>query len=143
MIQRTLEAAELFDPVKDFRMFRLLSIFIDAWADHNWSIWETALLEDERQQGSRDRGGWNDDPIRKRLSQWGVVDQHGVYLLAGLTKAETEVAFLAFDRGYLTYKANGDEVLDAKGIAKQLNRPATTVRVQFYRAKERLRKLAA
>ena len=132
MIQRTMEAAELVKPVQDFRMLRLLNILIDAWADHNWSLWETALLADERQQNSHDREGWNDAPVKKQLGEWGVVDQHGVYLIAGLTKSEREVAFLHYDR-----------CLEPTEIARLLRRDPVTVRVQLHKARERLRKLAA
>lgn len=132
MIQRFLEANELVKPVQDFRMLRLLNVLIDAWADHNWAIWETALLADERQSGGRDREGWNDAPAKKTLSEWGVVDQHGVYLLAGLTKAEREVAFLHYDR-----------CLESAEIGRLLGRDPVTVRVQLHKARERLRRLAA
>lgn len=106
---------------------RLLAVFIDAWADWNWGAFETALLI----EGDREEG-WNEDHAARTLRGWGVKDQHGVYLLAGLTKAEAEVAFMIYDRQ-----------LEPIEVAKYLNRPATTVRVQLHRAQERLRRLAA
>jgi hypothetical protein len=111
---------------------RLLAILIDAVAAYGWycdavqARLDTALLTEKRGEG------WNEDHAGRRLREWGVVDQHGVYLLAGLTKAEQEVAFLHYDRQ-----------LDSQEIGKLLVRPATTVRVQLHRAQERLRRLAA
>jgi hypothetical protein len=138
-----MEAGAPIDILRAFRMLGLLAVFIDAWADHNWALWETALLVDERRAGSEEREGWNDTPAKRRLREWGVVDQYGVYLLAGLTKAEQEVAYLAFDRGYVTFEEDGDLAIDAIGIGRQLDRKPTTVRAQFYRAKERLKRLAS
>lgn len=106
---------------------RLLAVFIDAWADHNWGIWETALLV----EGDREEG-WNEDHAARTLRGWGVVDQHGVYLLAGLTKRQREVAFMAFDRQ-----------LEPSEIGKYLGLDAHTVRVHLQAAEERLRRLAA
>lgn len=105
---------------------RLLAVFIDAWADHNWGLFETALLV----EGDREEG-WNEDVTARQLREWGVKDQHGLYLLAGLTKAETDVALMFYDRR-----------LEPIEISRYLNRPATTVRVQLHRAQERLRRLA-
>ena len=112
---------------------RTLAVFLDAIAAYGWycaqvqARVDTALIV----EGDRE-SGWNDDHAARVLRAWGVVDQHGVYLLAGLTKAETEVAFLRYDRQ-----------LDTVEIARLLNRPAATVRVQLYRAHERLRRLVA
>ena len=112
---------------------RLLAVFMDAIAAYGWyceavqARVDTAVLI-EREEGEDWRGSHAD----QRLKQWGVVDQHGVYLLAGLTKAESEVAYLHFDRR-----------LESAEIGRLLNRSAVTVRVQLHKAKERLRTLAA
>ena len=133
MIQRTIEAAELVKPVQDFRMFRLLNVLIDAWADHNWALWETALLADERQQrNSQEREGWNDTPVKKTLGRWGVVDQHGIYAIAGLTKRQSQVAELYFDR-----------CMEPREIGQMLRCDAVTVRRHLQNIRERLARLAA
>ena len=107
---------------------RLLAAFIDAWADHNWGIWETALLveSDDRETG------WNEDLTARTMRQWGAKDQHGIYAAAGLTKRQTEVAFMYFDR-----------LLEPSEIGKYLKLDAHTVRVHLQAAEERLRRLAA
>ena len=112
--------------LRAFKMLRLLDVLIDAWADHNWGLWETALLAE-----SSEHEGWNEDESMRVLRKWGARDQHGVYAAAGLTKAETEVAFLHFDRQ-----------LDSAEIGRLLNRSAITVRVQLHKAQERLRRLS-
>lgn len=105
---------------------RILAAFIDAWADHNWGIWETALLV----EGDRE-SGWNDDAAARQLKEWGVVDQHGVYALAGLTKRQTEVAFMYFDRQ-----------LEPAEIAGFLACDAITVRRHLQGVRERLGRLS-
>lgn len=130
---------------------RLWAVIIDVAAASGWPLWDidpeikTVFEHPQVKTAQRIEGGKGrtESPAQKTLRGWGVTDQHGVYLLAGLTKAESEVAFLAFDRGYVQFGANGTTELDAKGIGKQLGRPATTIRVQFFRAKERLQKLSA
>ena len=106
---------------------RLLHAFIEAWAYHNWGIWETALLV----EGDKAEG-WNHGGAERQLHEWGVADQHGVYLLAGLTKRQAEVAFLFFDR-----------CLQPKEIASYLGIDPVTVRLHLHKAEERLRRLAA
>jgi DNA-binding NarL/FixJ family response regulator len=111
---------------------RLLAILIDAVAAYGWycdavqARLDTALLTEKRGEG------WNEDHAGRRLREWGVVDQHGVYMVAGLTKRQTEVAFMFYDRQ-----------LEPVEIAKYLKLDPHTVRVHLQAADERLRRLAA
>ena len=106
---------------------RLLWYFIDAWADHNWGTFETALLAE-----SDNEEGWNLDSAERQMREWGARDQYGIYNAAGLTERQAEVAFLFFDRQ-----------LEPKEIAGYLGIDAVTVRVHLHKVEERLRRLAA
>lgn len=111
---------------------RLLAVFLDAIAAYGRYCIEvqgrvdTAILVEKRGEGL------NEDHAGKRLREWGVTDQHGVYLLAGLTKRQTEVAFMFYDRQ-----------LEPSEIGKYLRLDAHTVRVHLQAADERLRRLSA
>jgi DNA-binding CsgD family transcriptional regulator len=111
---------------------RVLAQFLDAIAAYGKYCIEvqgrvdTAWLTEKRGEG------WNEDHANKRLREWGVTDQHGVYLLAGLTKRQTEVAFMYYDRQ-----------LEPSEISKYLRIDAHTVRVHLQAVDERLRRLAA
>ena len=113
--------------LRAYPLFRMLSVFIDAWADHNWSLWDTQLII----EGDRELG-WNEDNTSRQLKQWGAKDQHGIYQAAGLTKRQTECAFMFYDRQ-----------LEPSEIGKYLRLDAHTVRVHLQAAEERLRRLAA
>jgi DNA-directed RNA polymerase specialized sigma24 family protein len=111
---------------------RLLAVFLDAISAYGRYCVEvqgrvdTALLTEEHGEG------WHGDHAVRTLREWGVVDQHGVYLVAGLTKRQTEVAFMYYDRQ-----------LEPVEIAKYLRLDPHTVRVHLQAAEERLRRLAA
>ena len=84
------------------------------------------LVEGDREEG------WNDDHAARQLREWGVKDQQGIYLLAGLSKRQAEVAFLYFDRR-----------LEPSEIAGLLGIDAHTVRVHLQKLEERLQRLAS
>jgi DNA-directed RNA polymerase specialized sigma24 family protein len=112
-----------------------LAVYLDAIAAYGFYCSQvqgrvdTAMLV-ELEDGEQE--GWRGDHASRTLREnWGVVDQEGVYLVAGLTKAEREVAFLHYDRQ-----------LDSGEIGRLLNRSAITVRVQLHKAEERLQRLA-
>jgi DNA-binding CsgD family transcriptional regulator len=108
--------------------YRLIAAYIDAHISKCWAVYASAVVVETKPPKE-----WKGDRAERELSErWGVVDQHGVYLVAGLTKAETEVAFLHYDRQ-----------LDSVEIGQYLKRSALTVRVQLHKARERLRRLAA
>jgi DNA-directed RNA polymerase specialized sigma24 family protein len=115
------------------RDVRLLVVFLDAIAAYErygeqvQARVDTAMLV-EREEGE----GWRGSHAEQRLAEWGVVDQHGVYLLAGLTKRQKEVAELYYDRQ-----------MEPVEIAKLLKCDAHTVRVHLQAIRERLAKLAA
>jgi len=108
-------------------MLRLLDVLIDAWADHNWSIWDTALLAE-----SSDHEGWNEDEAMRTMRGWGARDQHGVYAAAGLTKRQTEIAYLHCERQ-----------MDSVEIGALVGCDAVTARVHLHNGRERLRRLAS
>jgi DNA-directed RNA polymerase specialized sigma24 family protein len=111
--------------------YQLVAAYIDAHLWNCWAIYATAALVAEI-QGSEESEGWNEDQTKRTMRErWGARDQYGVYSAAGLTKAETEVAFLRFDRQ-----------LTPSEIGRLLGRSAVTVRVQLHNAQQRLRKLA-
>lgn len=112
---------------------RILAAFIDALilGVALEDAWEHPLVKTQILMETGDHEGWHEDQALRTMRRWGARDQHGIYAAAGLNKAETEVAFLYFDRQ-----------LEPTEIATLLRRPATTVRVQLYRANERLRRLS-
>ncbi len=122
---------------------RLLAVVIDVAATSGWpittddpneqTISEHPLVESARLVERAEQGdGWRGSHAEQRLAKWGVADQHGVYLLAGLTKRQAEVAFLFYDR-----------CLRPKEIAGYLGIDPITVRLHLHKAEERLRRLAA
>lgn len=113
---------------------RILCAFIDALILGCASFdeaWDHPLVKTQRLIETGSREGWNEDHAVRTMRQWGARDQYGIYAAAGLTKAEQEVAFLFYDRQ-----------LEPVEIANLLRRPSTTVRVQLFRGRERLRRLA-
>lgn len=134
MIQRAIEAAEPSLPLRELGgELRILAAFIDALIlgvdlDAAWDhpLVKTAIL---MESGERSQG-WNEDRATRRLREWGVVDQDGIYLLARLTKRQTQVAKLYFDRQ-----------MEPRDIAKALNCDAITVRRHLQNIRERLAKL--
>ena len=112
--------------LRAFKMLRLLDVLIDAWADHNWALWETTLLA-EFEAGE----GWNSDEATRVMRNWGARDQHGIYAAAGLTERQAEVAYFRYER-----RMTGGE------IARALKRPIGTVDRQLWEADQRLKRLA-
>ena len=113
--------------LRAFKMLRLLDVLIDAWADHNWSVWETALLA----ESSRPEGWHEDHASRAMREHWGVTDRHGLYLVAGLSERQAQIADMHYERQMQTSE-----------IAAEIGTEAVTVRVHLYNVKQRLRKLA-
>ena len=114
---------------------RILAALIDAFIAgcvYVDEAWEHRLVKTQILVESGTREGFNEDQAARTLKQWGVVDQYGVYLLAGLTKRQTEVAFMYYDRQ-----------LEPSEISKYLRIDAHTVRVHLQAVDERLRRLAA
>lgn len=107
-------------------MLRLLNVFIDAWADHNWALWETALIVEEHSEG------WRENHATQLMRQWGARDEEGLYNAAGLTKRQRQIAFMRYNRQ-----------MEPSEIGKYLRLDAHTVRVHLQAAEERLRRLAA
>ena len=113
---------------------RILNALIDALilGAELEDMWDHPLVKTAILVESGTREGFNEDSAARTLKSWGVVDQHGVYLIAGLTKRQREVAFMFFDRQ-----------LEPNEIGKYLGLDAHTVRVHLQAAEERLRRLAA
>ena len=113
---------------------RILNALIDALilGAELEDMWDHPLVKTAIKIESGNRDGFNEDSAARTLKSWGVVDQHGVYVLAGLTKRQREVAFMFFDRQ-----------LEPNEIGKYLGLDAHTVRVHLQAAEERLRRLAA
>jgi hypothetical protein len=104
----------------------LMWIFVDAWADHNWGVWDTALLtEDERLRG------FTPTRSQRLLRDLGLVSKADVFEAAGLTKKQCVVMEARFpdSGGYLL----------PREIAQQLGWPSLRVRVHLHEAYERLR----
>lgn len=57
---------------------RILAAFIDAWADHNWAIWETALLTESKSEG------WNFSKTERLLQRRGWRSVEDIYEAAGI-----------------------------------------------------------
>ena len=114
--------------------YRILAVYVDAAGLTSWDldeVWNHPLVKTA--QVIEERGeGWKGDHALQQMQQWGAKDQHGIYSAAGLTKRQTEVAFMFFDRQ-----------LEPSEIGKYLRLDAHTVRVHLQAAEERLRRLAA
>lgn len=114
---------------------RILWELLDAIAlPVDWQGWrvigrvESAIL---REYPSLRSEVWNSDRTTRQLREWGVMDRHGVYLLAGLTDRQQQVV-------EMTYKEN----LLPIEIADRLEWPPVRVRVHLHNAHERLKRLA-
>lgn len=107
----------------------LMWIFVDAWADHNWGVWDTALLADSDRQK-----GWTPTRSQRLLRELGLENKTDVFDAAGLSKAEREVIEAC-------YPDSGGFLLPRE-IAQQLGWPSLRVRVYLFRAYERLQKWA-
>ncbi len=111
--------------------YRLVAAYIDAHIWNNWAIYATAALVEEL-RGSEEADGWNEDACHRTMRErWGANDQHGVYAAAGLTKAETEVAFLHYDRQ-----------LENVEIGRLLHKDPVNVGVLLFKARQRLKALS-
>lgn len=104
----------------------LMWIFIDAWADHNWGVWDTALLADS----DRTRG-WTPTRSQRLLGELGLRTKADVFTAAGLTKKQCEVMEARFPD-------SGGWLLPRE-IAQQLGWPSFRVRFHLHEAYERLR----
>lgn len=106
---------------------RLMAIFIDAWADQNWGVWESAL------NAEFDEVPLTPTRTAERLAEWGLVDRHGLFQLAGLSKRQIEVMEARYPEG-----PRGEDPTPAE-IAAQLGWPSLRVRVHLHEAYARLR----
>lgn len=108
------------------RTIALMWLFIDVWADHNWGVWETALLAEADSTLVL-------TPTRSRrlLNDLGLKNKGDVFEAAGLTRMQRQVVEAQFPEG-------GGYLLPRE-IAQTLDWPTLRVRVYLHRAYERLR----
>jgi hypothetical protein len=107
----------------------LMWIFVDAWADHNWGVWDTALLADSDREK-----GWTPTRSQRLLHSLGLTSKGDVFEAAGLSKVERQVMEARFP--------DSGGFLLPREIAQQLDWPTLRVRVYLFRAHERLQKWA-
>lgn len=101
-------------------------LFVDVWADHNWSVWETALLAEA------DRLELTPTRTKRLLLDLGLKNKSDVFDAAGLTKRQREV----IDAQY----PEGGGYLLPREISQSLGWPGIRVRFHLHEAYERLRR---
>lgn len=110
---------------------RLMAIFVDAWADHNWGVWESAL------NAEFDEAVLTPTRTNRLLDEFGLVDRHGLFEAAGLSDRQKEVMEARYPDGPRSEPPTPIE------IAQQLGWPSLRVRVHLHEGYARLRVWAA
>lgn len=126
------ETQRLARPVHEqlSQSIRLMWLFADAWADHNWPVWETALLA----ESDRSRG-WTPTRTRRLLNELQLTDMASVFTAAGLTDRQRQVMERRFPD-------NGSSPAP-RDIARELGWPALRVRVHLHEGYDRLKRWAS